>query len=68
MFFFQINVNGSDTHPLWKYLKYKQGGSLGNFIKWNFTKFIINKDGQVVERHGPTTKPKDLVKFLEKYW
>ncbi|CAH1970316.1 unnamed protein product [Acanthoscelides obtectus] len=66
--FEKINVNGDDAHPLWKYLKHKQGGTLGDFIKWNFTKFIVDKDGQPVERHGPSTSPKDLVKSLEKYW
>lgn len=66
--FEKINVNGNDAHPLWKYLKQKQGGTLGDFIKWNFTKFIIDKNGQPVERHGPSTNPKDLVKSLEKYW
>lgn len=66
--FEKINVNGNDAHPLWKYLKHKQGGTLGDFIKWNFTKFIIDKNGQPVERHGPNTSPKDLVKSLEKYW
>ncbi|XP_060526839.1 uncharacterized protein LOC132702303 [Cylas formicarius] len=66
--FDKVNVNGGDTHPLWAYLKYKQPGTLGNFIKWNFTKFIVDKNGQPVERHSPTTHPKDLVKSLEKYW
>lgn len=66
--FEKINVNGNDAHPLWKYLKHEQGGTLGDFIKWNFTKFIIDKNGQPVERHGPSTNPKDLVKSLEKYW
>lgn len=46
----------------------KQGGTLGNFIKWNFTKFIVNKEGVPVERHGPNVDPLDLVKSLEKYW
>ncbi|XP_019867302.1 uncharacterized protein LOC109596246 isoform X2 [Aethina tumida] len=66
--FEKINVNGNNAHPLWNYLKHKQGGTLGDFIKWNFTKFIIDKNGQPVERHGPSTSPKDLVKNLEKYW
>lgn len=66
--FDKVNVNGDDAHPLFKYLKHKQGGTLGNFIKWNFTKFIVDKNGQPVERHGPGTNPKDLVKSLEKYW
>lgn len=66
--FEKINVNGDDAHPLWNFLKHKQGGILGSFIKWNFTKFIIDKNGVPVERHGPNTNPKDLVKSLEKYW
>lgn len=66
--FQKLHVNGSDAHPLWKYLKHKQGGTLGDFIKWNFTKFIVDKNGQPVERHGPNTSPKELVKSLEKYW
>lgn len=66
--FEKVNVNGNDAHPLWKYLKHKQGGTLGDFIKWNFTKFIIDKNGQPVERHGPNTSPKQLLKSLEKYW
>lgn len=66
--FEKINVNGAQAHPLYVYLKHKQGGLLFDAIKWNFTKFIIDKDGQPVERHGPNTSPKDLVKSLEKYW
>lgn len=66
--FGKIDVNGGNAHPLWRYLKHKQGGTLGDFIKWNFTKFIIDKNGQPVERHGPSTDPKDLVKNLEKYF
>lgn len=66
--FEKVNVNGDDAHPLWKYLKSKKGGTFGKFIKWNFTKFIFDKNGQVMERHGPSTNPKDLVKSLEKYW
>lgn len=66
--FEKIDVNGKNAHPLWNYLKHKQGGTLGDFIKWNFTKFIIDKDGQPVERHGPSTDPKTLVQNLEKYF
>lgn len=51
-------VNGDDAHPLWKYLKMKQGGGLGvDFIKWNFTKFLINKQGQPVNRYGSSESP-----------
>lgn len=66
--FEKINVNGNDSHPLWKYLKHEKGGTIGDFIKWNFTKFIVDKNGKVVERHGPNISPKELVKSLEKYW
>ncbi|CAG9762371.1 unnamed protein product [Ceutorhynchus assimilis] len=58
--FDKVNVNGADAHPLWVYLKSKQGGTLGSFIKWNFTKFVVDKEGQVVERHSPTSSPKDI--------
>ncbi|EEB16263.1 phospholipid hydroperoxide glutathione peroxidase, putative [Pediculus humanus corporis] len=67
-FFSKIKVNGDDASPLWKYLKKEQGGTLGDAIKWNFTKFIVDRNGKVVERHGPTTEPSKLVSSLEKYW
>lgn len=66
--FSKVNVNGDDAHPLWKYLKAKQGGYFGDFIKWNFTKFIVDKKGQVRERFATTTNPNDMVEYLEKYF
>lgn len=66
--FEKVNVNGADAHPLWKWLKEKQGGFLGNAIKWNFTKFIIDKNGQPVDRFAPTTPPNDLEATLLKYF
>ncbi|XP_011493941.1 PREDICTED: probable phospholipid hydroperoxide glutathione peroxidase [Ceratosolen solmsi marchali] len=66
--FNKINVNGNDAHPLWKYLKMKQSGTLVSFIKWNFTKFIVDKEGQVVERHGPDVNPNKISQNLEKYF
>ncbi|XP_043499406.1 probable phospholipid hydroperoxide glutathione peroxidase isoform X2 [Polistes fuscatus] len=66
--FEKIDVNGENTHPLWKYLKKHQGGTFGSFIKWNFTKFIVDKKGQVVERHGPNVDPSSLKENLEKYF
>ncbi|XP_031839436.1 glutathione peroxidase-like 1 isoform X1 [Nomia melanderi] len=66
--FDKIDVNGENTHPLWKYLKKEQGGTLGSFIKWNFTKFIVDKEGKVVERHGPNVDPSKLRSNLEKYF
>lgn len=53
----KIKVNGADTAPLWEYLKSKQGGTLGNFIKWNFTKFVVDRKGQPVARFGPNEDP-----------
>ena len=53
----QINVNGKDAAPLFKYLKSHKGGFLGDGIKWNFTKFLVDKDGKVVGRYAPTTSP-----------
>jgi len=66
--FEKIDVNGEKTHPLWSYLKKEQGGLLGSFIKWNFTKFIVDKEGKVVERHGPNVDPHKLKDSLEKYF
>ena len=66
--FAKIDVNGDKAHPLWKYLKYKQGGTLGDFIKWNFSKFLIDKQGQPVKRYAPNVEPFDIKKDLTKYW
>ncbi|CAG2194152.1 GPX4 [Mytilus edulis] len=87
--FSKINVNGNDGHPLFKYLKHKQGGTLGkkqegtlrrkyiliylkekqegtlrDFIKWNFTKFLVNKEGIPVKRYAPNTEPNSIEKIL----
>ncbi|XP_062564663.1 uncharacterized protein LOC134227300 isoform X3 [Armigeres subalbatus] len=64
--FARVNVNGDDADPLYKYLKHKQGGSLGSFIKWNFTKFLVDKNGVPVARFSPTTTPLDIVKDIDK--
>lgn len=64
--FEKIDVNGENAHPLWKYLKSQQGGTLGSAIKWNFTKFLIDRQGNVVERFAPTTEPKKLEEDIEK--
>lgn len=60
----QVNVNGDTAIPLYKFLKHKKDGLFGNAIKWNFTKFLINKEGVPVERYAPTTS--DLEKDIEK--
>ncbi len=64
--FDKIEVNGSNTHPVFKYLKKQLGGTLGSRIKWNFTKFLIDKNGQPVKRFSPLTKPDHLTKDIEK--
>lgn len=62
----KIDVNGPSAHPLYVYLKSEQKGVLGTEgIKWNFTKFLIGRDGEVVERFAPTTKPEDLKLAVE---
>ena len=65
--FSKVDVNGDDADPLFKYLKKSQKGLLGSEkIKWNFTKFLVNRDGKVIERFAPTVKPKDLAKDINK--
>ena len=63
--FAKIDVNGSGAHPLYQYLKNAKSGLLGSSIKWNFTKFLVDRSGKVVARHAPTTKPEGLVKEIE---
>jgi glutathione peroxidase len=63
--FAKIDVNGDNAHPLYKYLKSEKSGLLGSSIKWNFTKFLIDRTGNVVARHAPTTNPKTLTKEIE---
>ena len=64
--FSKINVNGENTHPLYQYLKSEQPGILGTeAIKWNFTKFLVDKEGHVVERFGSSTKPSELEDKIE---
>jgi len=63
----KIKVNGKDAHPLYKWLKGEKPGILGTeAIKWNFTKFLIGKDGQVIKRYAPTDTPKSLRSDIEK--
>ncbi len=58
--FAKVDVNGKEEEPLFTYLKSKKGGILGSKIKWNFTKFLVDKNGNVIERFAPTTKPEDI--------
>lgn len=65
--FAKIDVNGKDAHPLYVYLKDKAPGVLGTkSIKWNFTKFLIDKQGNVIERYGSSTKPEEIRSNIEK--
>ena len=64
-FFSKIDVNGENAHPLWKWLKTEQSGFFGNLIKWNFTKFLINRSGVPVKRYAPTTSPLKLETDLQ---
>ena len=64
--FGKVDVNGADADPLFDYLKSAQPGLLGTTtVKWNFTKFLVGRDGKVVDRFAPTTKPEDLEKDIE---
>ena len=64
--FSKIDVNGEDASPLYKWLKSSQPGLLGTeAIKWNFTKFLIGRDGQVIKRYGPMQSPESLVADIE---
>ena len=63
--FAKIDVNGGNAHPLYQYLKNAKSGLLGSGIKWNFTKFLVDRAGQVVARHAPTTRPEGLTKEIE---
>ena len=65
--FAKIDVNGDDADPLFKHLKKAQKGILGSEkIKWNFTKFLVNREGDVIARFAPMVKPKDLANDIEK--
>ena len=64
--FAKIKVNGDEADPLYKWLKKQKGGLLGSAIKWNFTKFLIDREGNVIERYAPTTKPEDIEKDILK--
>jgi len=63
--FDKIDVNGDNAHPLYQYLRGEKSGLLGSSIKWNFTKFLIDRSGKVVARHAPTTSPEALTKEIE---
>lgn len=64
--FAKVAVNGQEAHPLFRFLKSAKRGLLGSqSIKWNFTKFLVDRNGTVVERYGPTTKPEAIQSRIE---
>jgi len=65
--FSKIDVNGDNAHPLYKFLKAKQKGSFGDGIKWNFSKFLCDRQGIPVKRYSPTTDPLSCVKDIESF-
>ncbi|KAF7810272.1 putative phospholipid hydroperoxide glutathione peroxidase [Senna tora] len=64
--FDKVDVNGDNAAPLYKHLKSSKGGLFGDNIKWNFSKFLVDKEGNVVERYAPTTSPLSIEKDLQK--
>ncbi|GAF63137.1 glutathione peroxidase [Alkalihalobacillus trypoxylicola] len=65
--FAKIKVNGSEADPLFKHLKKEQKGMLSSEVKWNFTKFLVNRNGEVVDRYSPQTEPEKIEKDIEKW-
>ena len=61
----KVDVNGSEAHPIFQYLKSQTKGLLGSSIKWNFTKFLISRDGKTIKRYAPTTKPEMMKSDIE---
>jgi glutathione peroxidase len=63
--FEKVDVNGSNAHPLFNFLKREKSGLLGKSIKWNFTKFLVDRSGNVRGRHAPTARPNALTRKIE---
>lgn len=62
----KVEVNGANAHPLWRWLKAEAPGLLGSeAIKWNFTKFLVGRDGRVIKRYAPTDTPESLARDIE---
>lgn len=64
--FAKVEVNGKNEEPLFRYLKSQEGGFLGDDIKWNFTKFLVSRNGTVVGRYAPITKPESIESDIQK--
>lgn len=65
--FSKVDVNGDNAHPIFKFLKQKLRGVFGSKIKWNFTKFLIDSNGNPIKRFAPTTKPEKIDEYLQKH-
>ena len=63
--FAKVEVNGSNAHPLYQWLRSQRSGALGSRIKWNFTKFLIGRSGEVIGRYAPSTKPESIATDIE---
>ena len=63
--FAKVDVNGSGAHPLFSWLRAEKGGLLGSRIRWNFTKFLVGRDGRVLARYAPTTEPAKIAGDIE---
>ena len=63
--FAKVDVNGRNAHPVFAWLRSQKRGVLGNRIKWNFTKFLVGRDGQVIRRYSSTTKPEEIAGDIE---
>ena len=63
--FAKVDVNGDDAHPLYQWLKQEKSGVLGSNIRWNFTKYLVGRDGSVIKRFSPTTEPEKLADRIE---
>ncbi|PWZ44054.1 putative phospholipid hydroperoxide glutathione peroxidase 6, mitochondrial [Zea mays] len=64
--FDKVDVNGNNAAPIYKFLKSSKGGLFGDSIKWNFSKFLVDKEGRVVDRYAPTTSPLSIEKDIKK--
>jgi len=64
--FDKCKVNGGDTHPLFRFLKANTTSTFGSFVKWNFTKFLVDRSGRPIERYGPPTEPARMVADIER--
>jgi glutathione peroxidase len=64
--FSKVEVNGRGAHPLFRWLRSARGGLLGNRVKWNFTKFLVGRDGRVLARYAPTTRPERIAADIER--